>query len=66
LGELQLACVNGYYMIIPFGYPLIVFDPRLKETKRSDCLGIEHFDVPSTILDLAGIPQTLKLAGEKV
>jgi arylsulfatase A-like enzyme len=36
--------------------PLIVFDPREKGGKRVDSFGL-NIDVPSTILDLAGIPQ---------
>jgi arylsulfatase A-like enzyme len=53
LGERQLA---GKWLLYDNSVrvPLIVFDPRLKEQKDSDVLAL-NIDVPSTILDLAGI-----------
>jgi len=55
LGERQLA---GKWLLYDNSVrvPLIVFDPRLKKQKDSDVLAL-NIDVPSTILDLAGIPQ---------
>jgi len=55
LGERQLA---GKWLLYDNSVrvPLIVFDPRLKKQKDSDALAL-NIDVPSTILDLAGIPQ---------
>ncbi|WP_205164627.1 MULTISPECIES: sulfatase [Arenibacter] len=55
LGERQLA---GKWLLYDNSVrvPLIVFDPRLKKQKDSDALAL-NIDVPSTILDLAGIVQ---------
>jgi arylsulfatase A-like enzyme len=55
LGERQLA---GKWLMYDnsLRVPLIVFDPREKGGKRVDSFGL-NIDVPSTILDLAGIPQ---------
>jgi hypothetical protein len=55
LGERQLA---GKWLLYDnsIRVPLIVFDPRLKKQKDSDDLAL-NIDIPSTILDLAGIPQ---------
>ncbi|QCW99563.1 DUF4976 domain-containing protein [Aggregatimonas sangjinii] len=58
LGERQLA---GKWLLYDNSVrvPLIVFDPRLKNQKDSDALAL-NIDVPSTILDLAGVasPET--------
>lgn len=53
LGERQLA---GKWLLYDnsIRVPLIVFDPRQKKQKDSDVLAL-NIDVPSTILDLAGI-----------
>ena len=55
LGERQLA---GKWLLYDnsIRVPLIVFDPRLKKQKDNDALAL-NIDVPSTILDLAGIEQ---------
>ncbi len=55
LGERQLA---GKWLMYDNSVrvPLIVFDPRQKKQKDSDALAL-NIDVPSTILDLAGIEQ---------
>ncbi|CAM4221956.1 sulfatase-like hydrolase/transferase [Zobellia nedashkovskayae] len=55
LGERQLA---GKWLLYDNSVrvPLIVYDPRVKRQKDSDALAL-NIDVPSTILDLAGIPQ---------
>ncbi|MUH36456.1 DUF4976 domain-containing protein [Zobellia amurskyensis] len=53
LGERQLA---GKWLLYDNSVrvPLIVYDPRVKRQKDSDALAL-NIDVPSTILDLAGI-----------
>ncbi|RTE53892.1 DUF4976 domain-containing protein [Arenibacter aquaticus] len=53
LGERQLA---GKWLLYDNSVrvPLIVFDPRLKKQKDNDALAL-NIDVPSTILDLAGV-----------
>lgn len=53
LGERQLA---GKWLLYDNSVrvPLIVFDPRQKNQKDSDALAL-NIDVPSTILDLAGV-----------
>lgn len=55
LGERQMA---GKWLLYDNSVrvPLIVFDPRQKTQKDSDALAL-NIDVPSTILDLAGIDQ---------
>ncbi|WP_289064324.1 sulfatase-like hydrolase/transferase [uncultured Zobellia sp.] len=55
LGERQLA---GKWLLYDNSVrvPLIVFDPREKKQKDSDAMAL-NIDVPSTILDLAGIDQ---------
>ncbi|GBF20171.1 arylsulfatase [Arenibacter sp. NBRC 103722] len=55
LGERQLA---GKWLLYDnsIRVPLIVFDPRLKKQKDNDALAL-NIDVPSTILDLAGLEQ---------
>ncbi len=55
LGERQLA---GKWLMYDnsLRVPLIVFDPREKGGKRVDSFAL-NIDVPSTILDLAGISQ---------
>ena len=55
LGERQLA---GKWLLYDNSVrvPLIVFDPRQKKQNDSDALAL-NIDVPSTILDLAGIVQ---------
>ncbi|MFN3758714.1 MAG: sulfatase [Algoriphagus aquaeductus] len=55
LGERQLA--GKWLMYEPsLRVPLIVFDPREKGGKRESAFAL-NIDVPSTIFDLAGIPQ---------
>lgn len=55
LGERQLA--DKWLMYEPsIRVPLIVFDPRRKGGKRETAFSL-NIDVPSTIFDLAGIPQ---------
>jgi len=53
LGERQLA---GKWLLYDNSVrvPLIIYDPRLKKQKDSDAMAL-NIDVPSTILDLAGI-----------
>lgn len=55
LGERQLA---GKWLLYDNSVrvPLIVYDPRIKNHADSDALAL-NVDIPSTILDLAGIPQ---------
>ncbi len=55
LGERQLA---GKWLLYDNSVrvPLIVYDPRVKRQKDSDALAL-NIDVPSTILDLAGVAQ---------
>lgn len=58
LGERQLA---GKWLLYDNSVrvPLIVYDPRVKKQKDSDAFAL-NIDVPSTILDLAGVapPET--------
>ena len=55
LGERQLA---GKWLLYDNSVrvPLIIFDPRVQNQKDSDALAL-NIDVPSTILDLAGMEQ---------
>ena len=55
LGERQLA---GKWLLYDNSVrvPLIVYDPRVKKQKDSEALAL-NIDVPSTILDLAGVGQ---------
>ncbi|WP_091902732.1 sulfatase-like hydrolase/transferase [Maribacter stanieri] len=55
LGERQLA---GKWLLYDNSVrvPLIVYDPRVKKQKDSDVMAL-NIDIPSTILDLAGIDQ---------
>lgn len=64
LGERQLA---GKWLLYDNSVrvPLIVFDPRLKEQKDSDVLAL-NIDVPSTILDLAGLAQPQTWQGKSL
>ncbi|MDB4292592.1 sulfatase-like hydrolase/transferase [Maribacter sp.] len=64
LGERQLA---GKWLLYDNSVrvPLIVFDPRLKNQKDSDALAL-NIDVPSTILDLAGVVQPESWQGKSL
>jgi alpha-L-rhamnosidase len=55
LGERQLA---GKWLMYDHSIrvPLIIFDPRVKKSKDSDLMAL-NIDIPSTILDLAGLKQ---------
>ena len=64
LGERQFA---GKWLMYDNSVrvPLIVFDPRQKKQKDSDVLAL-NIDVPSTILDLAGIQQPRTWQGKSL
>ena len=64
LGERQLA---GKWLMYDNSVrvPLIVFDPRAQNQKDSDALAL-NIDVPSTILDLAGIEQPKTWQGKSL
>ncbi len=64
LGERQFA---GKWLMYDNSVrvPLIVFDPRQKKQKDSDALAL-NIDVPSTILDLAGIEQPKTWQGKSL
>ncbi|MBT2161256.1 sulfatase-like hydrolase/transferase [Zobellia barbeyronii] len=64
LGERQLA---GKWLLYDNSVrvPLIVYDPRVKRQKDSDALAL-NIDVPSTILDLAGIAQPKTWQGKSL
>jgi len=64
LGERQLA---GKWLLYDNSVrvPLIVFDPRQKQQKDSDALAL-NIDVPSTILDLAGLEQPKSWQGKSL
>lgn len=64
LGERQMA---GKWLLYDNSVrvPLIVFDPRQKKQKDSDALAL-NIDVPSTILDLAGIAQPKTWQGKSL
>ncbi|TMM52009.1 DUF4976 domain-containing protein [Maribacter algarum] len=64
LGERQFA---GKWLMYDNSVrvPLIVFDPRQKKQKDSDALAL-NIDVPSTILDLAGIQQPKTWQGKSL
>jgi len=64
LGERQMA---GKWLLYDNSVrvPLIVFDPREKKQKDSDALAL-NIDVPSTILDLAGLEQPKAWQGKSL
>lgn len=64
LGERQLA---GKWLLYDNSVrvPLIVFDPRIQNQKDSDALAL-NVDVPSTMLDLAGIDQPQSWHGKSL
>ena len=64
LGERQLA---GKWLLYDNSVrvPLIILDPRQKKQKDSDVLAL-NLDVPSTILDLAGIAQPKTWQGQSL
>ncbi len=64
LGERQLA---GKWLLYDNSVrvPLIVYDPRVKKHQDSKELAL-NVDVPSTILDLAGIPQPKSWQGKSL
>lgn len=64
LGERQLA---GKWLLYDnsIRVPLIVFDPRLKKQQDYDALAL-NIDVPSTILDLAGIEKPKEWQGKSL
>ena len=55
LGERQLA---GKWLMYDHSIrvPLIIYDPRVKKPRYSDLMAL-NIDIPSTILDLAGLQQ---------
>ncbi len=64
LGERQLA---GKWLLYDNSVrvPLIIYDPRVKKHHDSDALAL-NIDVPSTILDLAGLEQPATWQGKSL